>query len=80
MTSEEVIATMTSIFRDVLDDEDLSLARDTTASDIEEWDSLSHITIIVELERAFSLRFTSAQIQGFANVGDICDAVSQLKD
>ena len=64
-----------SIFREVLDLDDLELAEDTTADTIEDWDSLTHIQIIVAAEKKFGIKFTASEIQGFRNVGDICTCI-----
>lgn len=74
---KEIIAEVTGIFRDVLDNESIELAENTTAADIEEWDSLSHIQLIVAIEKHFKVKFTSAEISGFKNVGDMCRTIEQ---
>ncbi len=75
MNFEEVISQFNEIFIDVLENDDIVLERETTAKDIEEWDSLNHIQLVVEIERHFKLRFTSSEIQSFKNVGEMCDAI-----
>lgn len=59
------------VFRDVFDDDDLVVAEHTTARDIPDWDSLTHVTLIVALERAFGIRFDAAEISSPANVGEL---------
>ena len=59
LTQEQILEKLTLVFRDVLDDETLSLSPDTTASDIEEWDSLSQIKIILACEKIFDIRLNA---------------------
>lgn len=63
------------IFRDVLDNEDIVLDMQTTADDIEEWDSLSHIQLIVAIEKEFKIKFTSREILSWNNVGEMIEAI-----
>lgn len=78
MNSAEIMAQVNKIFIDVLDNESVVLKRETTAKDVEDWDSLNHIQLVVGIEKHFKLRFTSAQIQKWTNVGDMCDAIAGL--
>lgn len=57
------------IFQDVFDDEDIELFDEMTAADVEDWDSLSHITLIHEIEAAFGIRFTTKEVLSTKNVG-----------
>lgn len=75
MTFDEVLSRVNDVFVDVLDIEDIMLKYETTAADIEEWDSLSHIELVLEIERQFKVKFTLQEIQGFKNVGHMCDAI-----
>jgi acyl carrier protein len=75
MEKQDVISQITPIFRDVLDNESIQLTETTTAMDIEEWDSLNHIQLIVAIEKHFKVKFTSAEISSFKNVGEMCNAV-----
>jgi acyl carrier protein len=77
MNTQELINQLTPIFKDVLDNEDIVLSESTTAADIEEWDSLSHIQLIVAVEKSFKIKFTSIEIAAFKNVGDLCKTISQ---
>ena len=58
------------IFQDVFDDEDIELFDEMTAADVEDWDSLSHITLIHEIEAAFGIRFTTKEVLSTKNVGE----------
>ena len=75
MDKEEILATVTSVFKEILDNEQIVLVRATTAGDIEEWDSLSHIQLVVAIEKKFRIRFTSSQIQSWRNVGEMIDSI-----
>ena len=59
MEKTEILVKVQDIFRDVLDNEEIVLNNDTSADDIEEWDSLSHIQLIVAIEKHFKIKFTS---------------------
>ena len=74
-TTNEVLSEINIIFKDVLENDDLIIKNETTADDIEEWDSLSHIQLIVAIEKFFKIRFTSGEINGFTNVGQMCEAI-----
>lgn len=77
MSIEEVYTELTEVFEDVLDLEDLELKDETTAEDIEEWDSLNHVHLIVNIEKRFGIKFTSHEINAFKKVGDIVTSVLQ---
>lgn len=76
MGKNEILAEVQDIFRDVLDNEDIELANETVADDIEEWDSLSHIQLIVAIEKHFKVKFTSKEILGWKNVGEMVDCIA----
>ena len=62
---------MNKVFREIFDDATISLKDETTAQDIEGWDSLRHIDLIMQLEEEFQLRFTVDDIIGLKNVGEM---------
>jgi acyl carrier protein len=72
MGKDQILETLTIIFRDVLDNETIQVRSETTATDIEEWDSLTHIQLVVAIEKHFKLRFTSAEIREWKNIGEMC--------
>lgn len=76
MEKTQILEEVQEIFRDVLDNEDIVLADETTAEDIEEWDSLSHIQLIVAIEKHFKIKFTSKEILSWKNVGEMIDCIS----
>lgn len=73
---EEIYSRLTSIFRDVFDDDTLVATPVITARDVAEWDSLNHIRLMVSIEKAFGIAFTTAEIAGLENVGQLVDAIA----
>ena len=74
-TTEQTLAEMSQIFREVLNNSSIQLRNETTAADIEEWDSLNHIELVVALEKHFKIKFNFAELQKFKNVGEMCDSI-----
>jgi acyl carrier protein len=72
---QEILSEVTEIMRDVFDVDDLAVTSATTAEDVEEWDSLSHIRLIVAIERRFGFKFKNSEIQGLNNVGELVNMV-----
>lgn len=75
MDINTVISEVNTIFKDVLDNENIEINNNTTANEVEEWDSLTHIQLVVAIEKYFKIRFTSAEIQNFKNVGEMCESI-----
>ena len=75
MERNEVLSRVQDIFRDVLDDEEIVLTDATTADDVDEWDSLSHIQLIVAVEKAFKVKFTSKEILSWKNIGELVESI-----
>lgn len=76
MERQEIFEKLNEVFEDVLDlDETPNLSDDTSANDIEEWDSLSHVQLVVAVEKAFKVKFTSAEIMKWQNVGQMVDSI-----
>lgn len=75
MTKEDVVARLVPLMQDVFDDDAIAYSDTLTAADVEEWDSLSHIRLMVSVEKAFGVRFTSAELEGYATLGDLVDAL-----
>lgn len=77
MDKEKIKARLNEVFRDVFDDESIELSEDTTADDIDGWDSLEHITLISAVEKAFKMRFTMKEVSGMKNVGEMIDILAE---
>ncbi|WP_119421324.1 acyl carrier protein [Desertibaculum subflavum] len=76
MTAAEALATIAPVIREVLDRPDLEITPSLTARDVPEWDSLANITIIIEVERAFAIKFTSDELAAFADTGAMAAAAA----
>ena len=76
MTQEEILSKVQDIFRDVLDEENIILSSQTVANDIDEWDSLTHIQLVVAIEKSFKIKFTSKEILSWKNVGEMVGTIS----
>jgi acyl carrier protein len=76
MDNKEILTIVTTVFAEVLDNNNIVLTGETTANDVEEWDSLNHIQLVVAVEKKFGIRFTSSEIQGWKNVGEMIDSIN----
>lgn len=77
MERSEIFKRLEEIFVDVFELDGIELTDATSAEDIEEWDSLSHIQLIVAVEKAFGIKFTSREIMKWNNVGEMVDTIQQ---
>jgi acyl carrier protein len=75
MDFKESLKQINNIFIEILGNASIVLARETTANDIDEWDSLTHIQLIATIEKEFSVRFSTKEIRSFKNIGDMCDCI-----
>jgi len=71
----ELLKSINNVFIDVLDNEDIQLTEKTSANDVEDWDSLNHIQLIVAIEKKFKIRFKSDEIRSWQNVGEMMDSI-----
>jgi acyl carrier protein len=76
MERTEILKQVNDIFIDVLDAPGLVIAEATTANDVEDWDSLTHIQLVVAIEKQFKIRFTSKEIQSWSNIGELISCIS----
>ena len=77
MTHDEILADLTEIIGDVLDQPDIALTRDTVAADVPGWDSVNHINIVVGAEIRFRVKFRTAELDEIKNVGDFVDLIAK---
>lgn len=71
-----ILSQIQSIFEDILDDEVITLGETTTADDVEGWDSLTHIQLVVAVEKHFKVKFKSKEILSWKNVGEMVDCIA----
>jgi acyl carrier protein len=78
--TDDVYAQLTGIFHDVFDDESIVVTPQLTADDVDEWDSLSHIRLVLAIEKKFGLKFSAAEVGRLKNVGEFVALIrSKLK-
>lgn len=77
MAQENIIERLTEVFQNVFDDDEIEIGRDTTADDIEDWDSLEHINLIAAVEREFGVKFTMKEVSTMKNVGEMIDIITE---
>lgn len=77
MERSDIMSRVQDVFREELELDDLELTDETTADDVEEWDSLSHVQLVVALEKTFNIKFTSREILSWDNVGDLVDCIGK---
>ena len=77
MDQREVFDRLNRVFRDVFDDETIRVTPNTTADDIDDWDSLEHITLISAVEREFRMKFKMGEISSMKNVGEMARIVTE---
>ena len=77
MTRETIIEELTQIFRDLFDNDKITLFDEMTAKDVKGWDSLNHINLIVATEKKFKIKFSTKEIQNLPNVGKYLDLVQK---
>lgn len=75
MTREEVYEQLNEVFQDVFDDETITVNDATTADDIEDWDSLEHINLIVAVESQFHIKLNVGEVSAMKNVGDMVNII-----
>lgn len=78
MTREEVYERLNIVFRDVFDDNTITLSDETTADDIEDWDSFEHINLVVAVQDEFSFKLPMGKVVSMKNVGEMVDIILEL--
>lgn len=77
MTEEDIYTALLPIFQDIFDNDDIELTPELNAGDVDEWDSLSHIRLIVAVEKAMNVSFGSMEISALENVGQFVDLIQR---
>lgn len=77
MERKEIFEKLTEIFRDVMDNDEIVLEENTTAEDIEEWDSLAHVQLIERIESVFGLKFSAKEMMSWEDVGEFVDSIAE---
>ena len=80
MSREEIFDKVQEIFRDVFDDEELVISDATNSDEIEDWDSLEHISLIVSMEKEFSMKFDLKEVNELKDVGEMVDLIKRKMD
>lgn len=75
MERKEVFERLNEVFRDVFDDDSITVSDETTADDIEDWDSLEHINLVVAVEKEFGMKFNMNEVSAMKNVGEMADLI-----
>ena len=75
MERKEIFERLNEVFRDVFDDEEIVVNENTTSKDIEDWDSLEHINLIVAVEQEFGIKFNMGEVTTMKNVGEMVDII-----
>ena len=75
--NDSMLQAINHIFIDVLDDSEIIITAETSASDVEAWDSLNHIQLVVAIEKHFKVRFTTGEIYAWKTVGDMCKSINE---
>ena len=76
MDETTIFDRLVEVFRETLDDPEIELKRETTADDVEDWDSISNIQLMVAVEQAFGLKLRTGEIAGLRNVGELMDVIA----
>ncbi len=77
MNSDDILSQVRGIIADVLDQPDLKVDRQTSADNVEDWDSFNHINIVVAVEARFGIKFHTADIEELRNVGELVDLIER---
>lgn len=77
MERKVIFEKLTVIFREVMDNDDIILEENTTAEDIEEWDSLAHVQLIEKIEKELGVRFSAKEMMSWEDVGEFVDSIEE---
>ncbi|MDB4933808.1 MAG: putative acyl carrier protein [Labilithrix sp.] len=77
MDRNSIIQDLKPIFRDVLDLEDLNLVAESNATNVDGWDSLAHVNLVVAIEKHYRIKFALGELQGLKKVGEMADLIAK---
>ncbi len=77
MDEQTILETLNGIFRKVLKRDNINLTPDTTAKDVDGWDSLTNMILISEVEKTFHIHFSFREIVRLKNISDLCAGISK---
>lgn len=77
MVADNLIEKLNDVLRDIFDDDTINASRDTIAADVENWDSMGHIRLVLAVEESFDVKFATPEISSFKNVGDLVDLIEK---
>ena len=72
---EDLLASIRTTLADLLDNNELQLSESTVADDVDDWDSINHVRLLIELERQLGFRFRADEAGGLKNVGELIDLI-----
>jgi len=75
MNTDEIFESLQEIFKDLFDNDNLELTREMSSDDIEDWDSVAQISLVLTIENSLNVRISASELEELANVGDIVDLV-----
>lgn len=76
MNRAEILDQVQNILRGIFDDDEMEVTDETTAADVEDWDSLEQINILVAMEKSFQVKFSVGEVEGLRNVGEMIDLIA----
>lgn len=79
MTMDAMLDQLQSVFRDVFEDDELTINRQTSADNVEGWDSLMHVSLMINVERVFGVKFSTTQVASLKNVGELMDLIESRR-
>ena len=80
MASDELLAEVQEVFRDVFDEPDLVITRNSNAENVENWDSMTHVNLVTAIEKRYKVKFALGELQEMKNVGDLLDLLQRKLD
>ena len=80
MTNNDILSQLNTIFIETLENKNIILTNESTAEDIYEWDSITHIYLFVEIENLFNIHFTAAEIRNLKNIGELIQCIESKNE